>query len=151
MSIVTKGLGGCGLITKGFGWLRKLIKIIKRVLIPEKRKRIKKRLRVLGNTLHSFKEKVLVAGNPEVEFRKRLRVSGTKYSSFSSSYSVKGNPSVSFKTVSRIKGSISKPINLHTRILGNLSKPVKVELSCKGKKDFRQILWEILEDEEELK
>jgi len=50
-----------------------------------------------------------------------------------------------------LKGTLSYPIKLDLSLRGDLIVPFKEELSCQGEKDFTPILWELLDDEEELK
>ena len=68
MSIVTKGLGGCSLVTQGYGFLEWIKKVIKKVvsrLIPWKRKRFKLKIKVYGSPVHPFEETLKVRGRKD--------------------------------------------------------------------------------------
>jgi len=65
MSIITKGLGSQGLITQGYGWLQRIIKVIKKVIsrvIPWKRKRFKFKIKVCGDLVVPFKQEFKIQG-----------------------------------------------------------------------------------------
>ena len=69
MSIVTKGLGGCSLVTQGYGFLEWIKKVIKKVvsrLIPWKRKRFKLKIKVYGSPVHLFEETLKVKGTKDL-------------------------------------------------------------------------------------
>ena len=68
MSIVTKGLGSQGLITQGYGWLQRIIKVIKKVIsrvIPWKRKRFKFKIKVYGDLVVPFKQEFKIQGTKD--------------------------------------------------------------------------------------
>jgi len=65
MSIVTKGLGGASIITQGYSWLKRVIKVIKKVIsrvIPWKRKRFKFKIKVCGDLVVPFKQEFKIQG-----------------------------------------------------------------------------------------
>ena len=65
MSIITKGLGSQGLITQGYGWLQRIIKVIKKVIsrvMPRKRERFKFKIKVYGDLVVPFKQEFKIQG-----------------------------------------------------------------------------------------
>ena len=70
MSIVTQGLGGNTLITRGYGGiLKKILKAVSR-LIPKKRKHFILKVPVDGSPVHPFEMTVTCDG--EKDFRRML-------------------------------------------------------------------------------
>jgi len=68
LSIVTKGLGSQGLITQGYGWLQRIIKVIKRVvtrIIPWKRRRFRFTIRVCGDLVKPYQQVIQVRGTKD--------------------------------------------------------------------------------------
>jgi len=67
MSIVTKGLGGASLITQGYGWLKWLVKVIKKIItrvIPRRRRKFRKTIKIFGDKAFPFRSKISVFGYP---------------------------------------------------------------------------------------
>jgi len=63
--VITRGLGTEGIVTSGWGWLRKIVEVVKRIIsrvIPRRRKRFKMIIPVRGDLVKPFKEEILVKG-----------------------------------------------------------------------------------------
>lgn len=68
MSIVTRGLGGRSLISKGFGWLEILKEIVRKIarFLPYKRKKFLMKVRVYGEVSHPFEMKIPIKGERDI-------------------------------------------------------------------------------------
>jgi hypothetical protein len=139
LAIITKGLGSTGMITLGYSWWGKIKEVVQKVLqavkrfIPTERKPFKVRIGIRGSPVFSFSRDIRAMGDTAHSKKISLPVSGSFIDSFVTSISTVGNLSISVQDTLSIQGS---------SVLKYYEK-----LHCEGKKDFKKIIWTILEDE----
>ncbi|RLG17493.1 hypothetical protein DRN75_03565 [Nanoarchaeota archaeon] len=151
MSIVTKGLGGPSLITLGYGWLKKIIKVIKKIVsraIPWRRKKFTVKVKVLGDLVRPFRSTVKVTGDYLFPVEKTLIVSGTFVLPVSCLLEVEGEIFRKFGYNIPLTGEVRQRLSLSYPVTGYPVHVFQKEILCEGKKDLSTIVWLLLEDEE---
>ena len=137
MGIVTRGLGSRGIVTQGyFSWIKEVIKKVTQLIrrfIPRERRPFASKIAVKGFPIVSFSKGISIEGNPFSFKKVSLPARGSLVDSFSASIKTVGTLSISVQDTLSIQGS---------SVLKYFEK-----LHCEGEKDFKKIIWEILEDE----
>lgn len=119
-----------GSVTKSF--FKGIEEIVSR-LIPRERFPLKISISVFGDLFSKISEKAEIEGFP---FKK---ISLPIY--------LIGNPVSKISKTLLVLGSSSVPSNLHIIMLGTVIHKLELLMECRGIKDFKRIIWEILEEE----
>jgi len=128
MGLVTKGLGGQGLISQGIGWLKEIIeKIVERVtgIFP----RIKRGV--------PFKVKFPYFGKGQKLFSESKRTIGMTSVPFVSVRKAKGSTGLSFKNSLPIISKTSKEFLSSIKYSGKTIQGLSQTILVKGKKSFK--------------
>jgi len=150
MSIVTKGLGSEGIITQGYDWLHWIEEVVKKVVkrfIPIKRKKVIQTIAVVGYPTFSVQGSILITGNPFERKELVLPALGSPSVPIVVKSPVEGSPFSNIQEIYKVQGNLSESVSTSLQLLGTTSTSFELKLSCEGEKDFKKVLWEILEDE----
>jgi len=139
-----------GLILQGYGiWAKvveKIIKVVRR-LIPRERRKIIRRIPVDGSPFLPIEIPVMVIGNP-FEFKDlELPILGNPVIPFSLPAPILGSPIHQVQKDISLTGNLGNFVTSHLEILGAPSSRFELQLPCRGEKDFKKMLWEVLEGE----
>ena len=104
--------------------------------------------RLIPSQRFLFKVSIPVFGNLFSRISRRIEVRGSTFKRLSLPFKLEGNPISKFSMTLVVLGSSSIPINHRMIMLGTSIHKFELLTKCKGIKDFKKILWEILDEEE---
>lgn len=151
--IVTQGYGPWrGIIVKGYGWflrvVKKIIEIVSR-MIPVRRIPFKIQIPVFGDVLFPYKKSVQVAGDLAVPKKKPITLLGSPSFDLKQKVGILGDLSSPIELTKEIKGSPAFPVESKIPAVGDLQRAFKGQIKVTGKKDIRELLRLLLEEDEE--
>jgi len=126
--------------------IKKIIEVVKR-FIPKRRKAVLFQVQVVGSPFTPLQLPVHVTGNPFERKETSTPVRGDLVVPVQIKTPTIGTPFKSTAEKYQITGDVVNKISKSIPISGSLVSPFKLSVECEGKKDFKKMLWEILEDE----
>jgi len=143
-------------LTWGFGTIvskivekiKEIIRYVKRI-IPIHRVPFKFTIQVRGNASLPLRVITLVQGSPVFIQTQTLPTIGEPVQKTRISSKILGNPSIPISSETKIVGETSHSLSSQVPISGDLSVDLKKEILCKGKRDQRDLIWAILDNDEE--
>jgi len=154
-AIITEGYGSQNLIiTAGYGLWRRIIEEIERVIrsairfIPIGRKRFRAKISVYGDLSTPYHITRPVTGDFLLGTKISIFARGYPFMRVRGKLSVTGDLSVPSRLLLPLSGDLITKFRLTREVLGNLVISTKEKITVKGKKDFKKIIWTILEEEE---
>ena len=152
-AIITQGYGPVNLIvTRGYGLFREIVERIVEFVtrfFPIGRKPFEKQVHVSGTKIFSLKEDREVYGDLVFKKATKIPIMGDILFTFGKKIDVLADYSSKFSTEMPLAGAPIHPVKRIVTILGDLVFPLRKKAKVTGKKDHREMIIEILEEEEE--
>jgi hypothetical protein len=128
--------------------IKKIIKVIKRY-IPIWRRKVLFKVNVIGHPFSLFSVSTSVTGYPFESKEIILPVYGSLIAPFKTGFHVTGFPFQRVQESLKVIGDALHKVSSSLPVHGSVVVPVKLSVKCGGKRDLRQLIWEILEEEDE--
>jgi hypothetical protein len=128
--------------------IKKIIRVIKRY-IPIWRRKVLFKVNVIGHPFSLFSVSASVTGYPFESKEISLPVYGSLIAPFKTDFHVTGFPFERIEETLKIIGDTLHKVSSSLLVHGSAVAPVVLSIKCEGKRDLRQLIWEILEEEDE--